>query len=187
MTRRRFPADDPERRLWQDPDRILSSIGLRNGDVFIDVGCGEGFFALPAARYIGHAGRVYALDINADAIARIREQVKSEGLPQVSAEVRAAEDAVLCEGCADIVFFGNDLHDFSDPGQVIRNARRMLKPAGRLANLDWKPIPMDFGPPLEKRFSVAKAESLIESGGLKILSTRDAGPYHYLIMAAKEG
>ena len=185
MTKRRFPADDPERRLWQDPDRILSSIGLREGDVFVDIGCGEGFFALPAARRIGTAGRVFALDINSDAIARIREQAAEEGLSQVSAEIKEAEAAVVCEGCADIVFFGNDLHDFSDPGQVIRNARVMLKSTGRLVNLDWKPIPMDIGPPLEKRLSVAKAESLIESGGLKILSTQDAGPYHYLIQAGK--
>jgi len=187
MTRRRFPADDPERKKWQDPEKILSSIGLRKGDVFIDVGCGEGFFALPAARYIGQAGRVCAFDINSDAIARLKEQATTEGLSQVVAEVRAAEDAVVCEGCGDIVFFGNDLHDFSDPGQVIQNAFVMLKPAGRLVNLDWKPIQMDFGPPLEKRFSVARAEALIESGGLKILSMQDAGPYHYLILAAKEG
>jgi ubiquinone/menaquinone biosynthesis C-methylase UbiE len=185
MTRRRFPADDPERRLWQDPDRILSSIGLREGDVFVDIGCGEGFFALPAARRIGKAGRVFALDINSDAIARIREQAESEGLSQVSAEIKEAEAAVVCEGCADIVFFGNDLHDFSDPGRVIRNAHMMLKPSGRLVNLDWKPISMNFGPPLEKRFSVARAKNLIESGGLKILSAQDAGPYHYLIQAGK--
>jgi hypothetical protein len=59
----------------------------------------------------------------------------------------------------------------------------MLRPSGRLVDLDWKDIPMDFGPPAEKRFSVAKAKTLIESAGFRILSAEDAGPYHYLIIS----
>jgi ubiquinone/menaquinone biosynthesis C-methylase UbiE len=151
--------------------------------VFVDVGCGEGYFALPAARSVGPGGRVYAFDINAEAVAHLNGQAKTEGLTNLSAGVQEAEAAVACEGCADIVFFGIDLHDFADPECVIRNAQRMLKSSGRLIDLDWKDIPMDFGPPAEKRFSVAKATGLIESAGFRIQSVQDAGPYHYLIIA----
>jgi hypothetical protein len=42
---------------------------------------------------------------------------------------------------------------------------------------------MEFGPPLGKRFSLRKAVSLIESAGFRITSTRDAGFYHYLVIA----
>ncbi len=185
MTRRRFPAEDPERRRWQDPEGILSSIGLQSGMSFIDIGCGEGFFSLPAARITGPLGIVHAVDINPDAIVRLREQAASEGLSNIIAEVSEAEKFVLCEDCADIVFFGNDLHDFSDPAQVIRNARRMLKPGGRLVDLDWKEMAMDFGPPLEKRFSLEKASGLIMAGGFVIHTASDAGPYHYLLSAVK--
>ena len=185
MNKRRFRADDPERKAWQDPEKIFSSIGLRKGMVFVDVGCGEGYFALPAARIVGPGGKVYAFDINADAVAGLWEHAITEGLTNLSAEVKAAEAAVSCEGCADIVFFGIDLHDFADPVQVIRNAKTMLKPAGRLVDLDWKDIPMDFGPPAEKRFPVQKAQKMIESAGFRILSAKDAGPYHYLIIAMR--
>ena len=99
---------------------------------------------------VGPGGRVYAIDINADAVANLNEQAKIEGLRNLSAEVKEAEAAIACEGCADIVFFGIDLHDFADPEQVIRNAKRMLRPSGRLIDLDWKDIPMDFGPPGRK-------------------------------------
>jgi len=73
--RRRFRHDDEERKKWQDPDAILSEIGLEPGMIFTDLGCGEGFFALPAARIVGEAGRVYALDINAEAIEHLKETV----------------------------------------------------------------------------------------------------------------
>ncbi len=185
MSRRRFRADDPERKEWQDPEKILPAIGLEEGMTFIDVGCGEGYFALPAARRVGHRGRVYAFDINPDAVAGLWEHAATEGLKNLSAEVRAAEEAVACEGCADIVFFGIDLHDFADPVQVLQNAKTMLRPSGRLIDLDWKDIPMDFGPPAEKRFSIHKARGLIESAGFRVQSVGDAGPYHYLIIAGR--
>ena len=65
------------------------------------------------------------------------------------------------------------------------NAEKMLKPSGRLIDLDWKDDPMGFGPPLEKRFSVHKAQGMIEGAGFRILSVQDAGPYHYLISAVR--
>ena len=35
----------------------------------------------------------------------------------------------------------------------------------------------------EKRFAVGKAKGMMESVGLRVLSVRNAGPYHYLILA----
>ena len=185
MNKRRFRADDPERKVWQDPEKILAAIGLSAGMVFVDIGCGEGYFALPAARIAGPGGKVYAADINADAVAALREQAAAEGLTNLTAEVKAAEKTMVCAGCADRVFFGIDLHDFADPGQVLLNAWAMLKPAGKLIDLDWKDEPMAFGPPPEKRFSVQKATGLIEAAGFRVYSVQDAGPYHYLICAGK--
>jgi ubiquinone/menaquinone biosynthesis C-methylase UbiE len=183
MNRRRFRADDPERKEWQDPEKIFSIIGLSAGMVFVDIGCGEGYFALPAARLVGPGGEVRAADINANAVAALRESAAHEGLTNLYAEVTAAEETVVCEACADIVFFGIDLHDFADPERVLRNAKKMLKPSGRLIDLDWNDEPMDFGPPPERRFSVHKAQSMIEAAGFRVLSVQDAGPYHYLISA----
>jgi len=51
--------DDEIRRKWQDPDVVLMEIGLKPDATFIDVGCGEGFFTLPAVRLVGEKGRVY--------------------------------------------------------------------------------------------------------------------------------
>jgi len=185
MNRRRFRSDDPERKKWQDPEKIFSAIGLEQGMVFIDPGCGEGYFTLPASRRVGPGGRVYAFDINPEAVAELQVQAEAEGLDNIISRVGEAETTVVCEGCADIVFFGINLHDFYDPLQVLKNAQRMLKPSGRLADLDWKAIPMESGPPLEKRFSTEKARRLIEDAGFTILSVQDAGRCHYLILAGR--
>jgi predicted methyltransferase len=49
MVHKQFPANDTERRKWQDPEKILSEIGLAPNMTFVDLGCGDGYFALPAA------------------------------------------------------------------------------------------------------------------------------------------
>lgn len=185
MSKRRFLADDPVRKSWQDPEQILSAIGLSAGMVFVDVGCGEGYFAVPATRIVGLNGKVYAFDINSDAVAVLSEYAKNKNIPNLSVEVKTAEDTMICEGCADIVFFGIDLHDFADPERVINNAKKMLKPTGKLIDLDWKDEPMDLGPPSEIRISVDKAKGIIENAGFKVHSVQDSGPYHYLIIAGK--
>ena len=128
-------------------------------------------------------GHVYAFDINEEAIRQLAIQAREENLNQLIPKTGTGEDTVVCEGCADMVFFGIDLHDFDDPGKVLRNAKIMLKPEGTLVDLDWKDQPMEFGPPLEKRFSKEKAMGLMKSAGYRIVSVQEAGPFHYLIIA----
>jgi len=178
-----FPHDEEDRRRWQNPDAILVDIGLKPGCTFMDIGCGDGFFTLPAARLVGEKGRVYGLDAEAEAISRLNEKAAKEGLRNLTLKVAEAEWTILCEACGDIVFFGIVLHDFKDPRRVLKNAKRMLKPDGRLINLDWKKEPMEFGPPLRIRFSEREAKSLIEEVGFKTETVKEAGPYNYLIIA----
>ncbi len=175
--------DEESRRQWQNPEAILEEIGLKPGDIFIDVGCGDGFFALPAARLAGTTGTVYGLDASPEKIARLEAKATRAGLTNLRLKVGRAEDMVLVEAGADFVFFGIVLHDFDDPAKVLTNAARMLKPKGRLVNLDWKKEPMSLGPPLHIRFESEKAKQLIEAGGFRVETVQEAGPYHYLILA----
>src|ERR1035437_4670111 len=165
-----------------DPEAILSSIGLKPGFTFMDIGCGAGFFALPAARIVGKSGKVYGVDPDARSIAVLKEQAALEKLDNLHLTTVKGEETVLCEKCADIVFFGMDLHDFQDAAKVLENARKMIKPTGRLANLDWKKEPTKLGPPLEIRLEQAKAKQLIEAAGFSIETITHSGPYHYLII-----
>jgi ubiquinone/menaquinone biosynthesis C-methylase UbiE len=175
--------DDKERRRWQNPEEILRAIGVTPGSVFIDIGCGSGFFTVPAARLVDNYGKVYALDMSRDAVALLKERAAVEGLRNIVAEVGMAEDRIFCEACANIVFFGIVLHDFDDPDKVLLNAGKMLKPAGRLVDLDWKKEPMELGPPLDIRFSEEQATGRIRGAGFQIDSVEDSGLYHYLVVA----
>ena len=175
--------DETSRRSWQNPENILARIGLVPGMVMIDIGCGEGFFALPAARMAGRQGKIIGIDINAEAVTSMLEKARREDLNNLEGMVGRGEDTVACEGCADITFFGIDLHDFSDPAKVLSCARVMLKKDGKLIDLDWKKVLSPIGPPEEIRFEESYAVKLIEEAGFSVVSIEDMPPWFYLIKA----
>ena len=173
-----------ERLLWQDANKILTEIGLQPGSILIDIGAGDGFFSLPAARIVGDSGTIYALDLSDEAVASLKEQAAASGLHNICAMLANAEISVICEQYADIVLLANVLHDFDSPLKVLANARKMLKPGGILADLDWKIEPsQQHGPPLQKRLSQDKATSLFNQAGFEVINNSPSGPFHYLLLA----
>jgi ubiquinone/menaquinone biosynthesis C-methylase UbiE len=153
---------------------------------FVDIGCGDGFFTIPAARIIGAQGRAYGIDQDETKIAQLKEKARIERLEGLHAIIGKAEDRLVCEGCADIAFFGIVLHDFADLPKVLRSARRMLKANGQLVDLDWKKKPMPFGPPVHIRFSAEEAKSRLEEADFRILSIKEVGLYSYLVVSTPE-
>jgi ubiquinone/menaquinone biosynthesis C-methylase UbiE len=151
----KFYNDEKERRKWQNPEAILPETGVKKGSIFVDVGCGEGFFAVPAARIVGKNGKVYALDIDEESIAILRKKAAKEGLTNLETRVGAAEEIVLCEACADFVFFGIVLHDFRNVPKVLQNIR----------------------------FTEAQAAGLLDKAGFEVEEAKERGLYHYLILA----
>src|SRR5271157_3839540 len=146
-----FALDEATRRSWYDPEALLQD--LRADMIFIDVGCGDGFFSILAAKKVGEKGEVYAVDSDASAIEKLGDKARASGLRNIVSKVSSAEETVFCIGCADYVFFSMVLHDFADATRVLQNARKMIKPTGRLIDLDWKKRKMPFGPPFKIRFS----------------------------------
>jgi len=178
-----FSLDEATRRSWFNPEKVLQDAGLRSGMVFVDVGCGDGFFTILAAQIVGAKGIVYAVDTDASAIEKLKRKAAEKGLANVKALVAEAEETVFCEGCADVVFYSIVLHDFHDPAKVLRNAKRMLKTSGRLVDLDWKKKQTEHGPPFRIRFSEEQAQTLIRNADFGVESVRNVGTDHYVIIA----
>jgi len=181
MNLRELDAVDANRRRWQDPDFTLLRIGLREGHSFADIGCGYGFFTEPAARIVGSAGKVYAVDINAGAIEAVRRRLDRARL-SATLVTGKAEETVFCEGCMDIVFFSIVLHDFGDPLRVLGNSRRMIKAVGTLVDVDWKKEAR-MGPPAQVKFSVEKAAQLIQRSGFRVVEIDEEHDLLYTILA----
>jgi ubiquinone/menaquinone biosynthesis C-methylase UbiE len=174
-----FALDEATRRSWYNPDDILQD--LRFGMTFADIGCGDGFFTILAAKKVGKKGRVYAVDVDASAIKKLNSKAEVEGLKNIIAKVGIGEETVFCNKCADFVFYSMVLHDFDDPLKVLKNAKKMIKANGRLIDLDWKKQEMPFGPPVKIRFSEENASNLMKNAGFQIDHIKAVGNYHYVV------
>lgn len=181
-----FSYNEDERRKIQNPEKILEEIGLRSGMTFIDIGCNDGFFTIPAAKIVGQQGMVYGIDVDAQALDRLTEKAKQEKLTNIVVQKGAGEETVVCLQCADIIFLGTVLHDFMDPSLVLSHAKEMLKNDGRIVNIDWKKEHGKIGPPFEKRFSEKTAVKLLEDAGLVIHAIESSSPLFYQIQAGKK-
>jgi ubiquinone/menaquinone biosynthesis C-methylase UbiE len=181
-----FYDDEDARRTWQNPEQTLSKIGIRPGNIFLDIGCGEGFFAIPAAKITGGSGKVIGIDRNGEAVSRMLERAEQEGLHNIRGIVGMAEETVICLGCADVIFFGIDLHDFDDPGKVLANARLMIRPRGILIDLDWRKERTPRGPPVSIRFDPGYASALITNAGFRVTGMDLVEPWFYQLTALAE-
>ena len=88
--------DEEKRRKWQDPEAILAAIGLKKDDTFVDVGCGAGYFSIPAAKIVGLSGKVYGVDITPEMIARLKDKARTAGIDNLELKVASAEETIFC-------------------------------------------------------------------------------------------
>lgn len=126
------------------------------------------------------------MDRDKEVISVLRQKASRAGLTNMDLRVGEAEETVLCDKCADIVFIGLVLHDFYNPMKVLGNARRMLKPSGLLVDLDWEQEEMALGPPLFRRICGKKAVELIQSEGFKVETVKKVGISYYMVMARSQ-
>jgi demethylmenaquinone methyltransferase/2-methoxy-6-polyprenyl-1,4-benzoquinol methylase len=69
--------------LFRDAGKVLAAAGLQPGQSVLEVGCGPGFFTLPAASIVGNEGSVLALDINPVAVEHVRRKLQASGRSNV--------------------------------------------------------------------------------------------------------
>jgi demethylmenaquinone methyltransferase/2-methoxy-6-polyprenyl-1,4-benzoquinol methylase len=91
-------------RQWlMNPVKTLRGAGIQPGQTVLEVGCGTGFFTLPAAQLIGDQGRLIAMDVASDFITRVSKKVEAANLKNVQVIKRNALDTGLDTASIDTV------------------------------------------------------------------------------------
>ncbi len=101
--------------------------------VIADLGAGEGAFALLLAQ---RAQRVIAVDTSARMIEVGREQALRQGITNVEYRQGDMEEVPIDDRMVDLVFFSQSLHHALHPERAVSEARRILRPGGRVVILD---------------------------------------------------
>lgn len=128
-----------ERDKWQQPDRIIDTLGIRQGMVIGEVGAGEGYFTFKLARRVGPSGHIYANDIVQRVLDQIDTQCRNEQISNVTTILGKVEDPLFPPAKLDLVVMMRVFHDLSRPVKLINNIIPALKPGALLVIIDPDP------------------------------------------------
>ena len=122
-------------RQWlMDPVKTLRGAGIERGQTVLEVGCGTGFFTIPAAELIGDQGCLVAMDALSDYTNRVSKKVQSAGLENVRVVKRDALDTGLDAASIDkVLLFGVIPFPFLPLNRLLPEMNRILKTEGTLA------------------------------------------------------
>jgi SAM-dependent methyltransferase len=109
---------------------------IRPGDVVLDVGSGSGTDALIAARLVGAAGRVLALDLTEAMRHKLQDIAARAGVGNLEVVAGNAEDIPLPDQTVDVVTTNGVLNLVPDKPRAMRQIARVLRPGGRLQLAD---------------------------------------------------
>jgi ubiquinone/menaquinone biosynthesis C-methylase UbiE len=118
------------------PDRIMDAIGLRPGMTVGEAGAWYGYYTFHLSRRVGPAGQVYANDINPDALRTIQDRCAAGKITNIKTVLGVADDPRYPRSDLDLILVGDCLHMFEKPVEWMANARKYLKPGGRLVIVD---------------------------------------------------
>ena len=181
--REAWKLDNPDRRRAMPPEDSLVRLGLKENDIFVDIGCGIGYFTIPAIDIVGRGGKVFGLDTSQRMLDELNSRVGSH-LPSTLNLIKTGEyNFGLDPHCATFAFMSNVLHEVDDPGRFVDNVREILLPGGRFVLIDWVKRKSDFGPPEEHRLEQAFVEQLLMGSGFDISENLSFGEDFFSFVA----
>jgi ubiquinone/menaquinone biosynthesis C-methylase UbiE len=155
--------------------RIAAAVG--SSERVLDAGCGTGQVTIELARV---AAQVDAVDF-ADAMVRVARE-KAQGLTNVTFNTSGVEQLEFPDKTFDAVVLSNVLHLVDNPSKTLMEARRVLKPSGKLIAPTYchgenlrsmflsRIMGLVFHIPVRTRWSVPDLLKLVRASGFKVES-----------------
>lgn len=178
MTGHRFEASDKaklvgeERRRLQPAQAMIEFSAPAPNTVAADLGCGNGYVAVPLSDRVR---RLLAVDAQKGML----QAIEGGAMDLIQADMEALPFKV---GAFDHAFMVMVAHEFEDLGAVLRTIRDIVGPGGRLTIVEHQKKQTPIGPPLHER--IDRAEVLIHCQGWKELRFLDAETYFQMELQA---
>jgi ubiquinone/menaquinone biosynthesis C-methylase UbiE len=132
--------DDPANAFWPRFGRAtVERLGLPAGARVLDVCCGSGASAIPAAEAVGPGGYVLGVDLAEELLALARAKARARGLNNVDFRAGDMLDLRIRDASFDAVVCVFGIFFVPDMPAAVRALWRLVRPGGRLAVTTWGP------------------------------------------------
>lgn len=126
-------------------DRVMDILKITEGKSAADIGAGSGWFTVRAAQRTGANGKVYAVEINPDAIKYIDERAGCENFTNIQTILGTEDDPKLPENSTDAVLILKTYHEIAQPVKVLNNLKKALKKDALVGVIDRNGTGSDHG------------------------------------------
>jgi len=167
---------------FSDPKKNIEQCGITSGMIIADLGSGSGFYSIEASKALHGSGRVYAVDIQKELLARLKNNAQKQGLYNIEViwgDVEKLGGTHIKDNSIDLVMVCNVMFQMTDKKTVMAEIKRILASGGRVLLVDWTDSFGGIGPHTGHVFSKVDAESLFESQGFSKDREIQAGSHHY--------
>jgi len=168
------------------PDEVTKALKLRDGDVVADIGAGSGVMTRPFAKAVTPAGKVYAVDIDAEILDYLKQQLRQQNLANVICIHSKPDDPMLPKKSVDLAFFSDTTHHIDHRVDFYRKLSSAIKPGGRIAIIDAGPD--SPGHPHKAEELVPKEQAIreVEEAGFKLVNDYTFLPRDYFVVLQKQ-
>lgn len=123
---------------------IVQLAAARPGMQVLDLACGTGEPAISLASQVGPQGRAVGIDINVELLEVARDRTRQRRLNNVEFRQADAHALPFSSESFDLVTSRFGVMFFDDIARALGEARRVLRPRGRLALLAWGPFQQPY-------------------------------------------
>ena len=166
-----------KRDKWQDVPGIFEAMVVQPGSHVADVGARDGYLTVRLAEAVGAEGHVYAVDIDGDALKKLRKKLADEDTSRVTLVHSEPDDPMLPDGALDAVVVVNAYHEFEAYTSMLEHIKAALKPGGRLVLVEpiskSRRVAMREVQEDSHEIGISYARADLEAAGFDILDERD--------------
>jgi len=173
--------DSPKRREMLPTRTVLNKIGLNEGARLADIGCGIGYFSIPAADVIGPQGIVFALDVSKEMIEELDKKIEENGIENIRTVITDKYNFKLEDNSVSYAFICTVLHEIEDGMAFINETKRILALGGKIAVVEWIRAESDWGPPVDHRLDSSDVKIMLQAAGFKEIEYLKLNEHFYIV------
>jgi ubiquinone/menaquinone biosynthesis C-methylase UbiE len=138
----------------QPPEKVMDAIGVKPGMTIGEIGAGHGRYTVHLARRVGHKGKIFANDIDKNALSILGQRCQRENIVNVETILGKEDDPLFPKESLDMAFIVWVFHGLDKPGPLFKNLKSGLKPGAPLVIVD----PIDSEIDMEREFGGEKID-----------------------------
>ena len=181
--------ENPNREVYALQQKIVEATGIKKGMHVADIGSGTGFFSRSFAGKVGEDGKVYAVDISSEFVAKSLEVASAAGLNNITGIVNSPTDSMLPAGVVDVAFICDTYHHFEYPESMLASIHRALRPDGRVIIIDYRKKPGFSSPWVMQHVRLDKEQVIreLDNAGFEYIGEENMLVQNYFLKFRKIG